>query len=118
MRSLVDIPAAPIRSALAGDGWRIVAVDQPGAWWCRELWHLQSEWSPCSREAFLSFLIDPEYTLEQPKVWAVKASPGRPSEWQSGAGEHTLSFRRGWRNQIPEMIGYLDDLRKRGAVTT
>jgi hypothetical protein len=42
----------------------------------------------------------------------MKASPTIPSQWQSGAGEHTLSFGRGWRNHIPEMIGYLDALRK------
>ena len=111
MRTLMEIPAAPLRSALASDGWRIVAVDRTLAWWCRERWHLQSDWSPRNREAFLSFLLDPEHTLEHPKVWAVKASPTPASQWQSGAGEHTLSFGRGWRSHIPEMIGYLNGLR-------
>lgn len=111
MRTLVDIPAASLRSALASEGWRVVAVDQPIAWWCRECWHLQSTWSPQSREAFLTFLVDPEHKLEPPRVWAMKASPTPPSQWQSGAGEHTLPFGRGWRSHIPEMIGYLDGLR-------
>ena len=112
MRTLVDIPAAPLQSALAESGWAIDTVEEPNVWWCRERWHLRSTWAPQGREAFLSFLVDPfEYKPGDPKVFAVIASASPPAQWQSSPNEHTLYFRRGWRKQVVELIGYLNALR-------
>jgi hypothetical protein len=111
MRTLVDIPSAPIRLAIENGGWRVAAVEEPNVWWCRERWHLRSMWAPQDREAFLSFLVDPEYEPNHPKVFAVKASATPPDEWQSSPQEHTLYFARGWRQQIGDLVGYLSGLR-------
>jgi hypothetical protein len=111
MRTLIDVPAAPIRSALAEAGWRVDSIDAPDVWWCRERWHLRSTRSPGSRQAFLTFLVDPEHKLEAPKIWAVKASPRLPLRWQADADEHALPFRSGWRKEIAGMLGYLNGLR-------
>jgi hypothetical protein len=115
LRTLVDIPAAPLLSALEAGGWRVASVEEPNVWWCRERWHLRSTWSPRDREAFLSFLVDPEYKIGAPNVFAVKASATPPTQWQSSPQENKLYFGRGWRRQIPELIAYLNGLRSQSA---
>lgn len=116
MRTLIEIPAEPIRSALQESGWQIAAVEEPSVWWCRERWHLRSAWSPQNREAYLTFLVDPQDDSNKPKVMGVKASASPPIQWQSSEQEHMLYFGRGWREQLGRLVEYLDGVRNRGPV--
>ena|SRR5215813_8697866 len=111
MSSRASISAAELRSALAKGGWRVEAVQDGDAWWCREWWRLRSTWSPTTTEAYLSFLVDPDNRSRTPKIWAVRASGTPPSQRMDAEGEHTLSFSKSWRGELPTLVRYLGTLR-------
>jgi hypothetical protein len=111
MRTLVDIPAAHLRCALEAGGWCVELVDEPDYWWCRQRWRLRSTRAPLDFEAYIAFLVDAEHRKDVERIWALKASPHIATRWQSGAEEHLLQFRNGWRKDIPAVLGYLDGLR-------
>lgn len=103
---------AEIESRLAKHGWDIVEVeDQALEWWADEIWRLESAWSPAGARAYVTFLIDPQSSNRNRKkgqdVWAVKASPDRPVDWLTGAGEYTLSLGQGWKE---ELAGFFEQL--------
>ena len=109
---------AEIESRLAELGWNIVEVeDQNLEWWADEIWGLESVWSPVGARAYVTFLIDPQSSTRGRKkgqdVWAVKASPDRPVDWLTGAGEYTLSLGRGWKEESANFFEHLAIVRGR-----
>jgi hypothetical protein len=117
LKTDISIPSAELRSAITASGWRIEPFGEIDAWWCRECWHLQSEWAPNEAEAFVTFLTDPlDESNPRRKIWGVKASPRAPDQWQSSSEEHTLSLGGKWREHVPRLISYLNGLRGKGAV--
>lgn len=103
---------AEIESRLAKHGWNLVEVeDEALAWWADEIWRLESAWSPVGARAYVTFLIDPQSLSRERKkwqgVWAVKASPERPVDWLTGAGEYTLSLGRGWEGKLAAFFEHL-----------
>lgn len=105
-----------IRKALTANGWEIAAVEELDAWWCHESWRLRSLWAPHDFGAFLTFLIDPQSETErlqrgEYRVWAVKASRGKPVRWQDAELEFTLPLSGTWQQQMSELIGHLSKWR-------
>jgi hypothetical protein len=111
MSSRASIPAAELRSALAKGGWRVESVEEGEARWCRVSWRLRSTWSPQTTQAYLSFLVDPQDRSRMPKIWAVRASATPPVQRMDAEGEHTLSFSKNWRRELPHLVRYLGALR-------
>jgi hypothetical protein len=85
-------------------------VEEGGEWWCREIWRLQSTWSPRERQAFLTFLTDPMDDTPKPKIWAVQATATRSTSREPD-GSYTLSLGRGWAAELPQLIRQLNALR-------
>jgi hypothetical protein len=113
-----DLPAqqAALREALVERGWEVATVEHPGEWWCHERWHLKSMWRPRNREAFISFLLDPQSEFSQPqagedKVWAAAASGTPLTHWQDAPREATVTLARHWETQLPLLLEYLAKLR-------
>ncbi len=113
---------AAIESQLAKHGWNMVDVeDHALEWWADEIWLLESAWSPVGAHAYVTFLVDPQSSTRNRKkgqdVWAVKASPVRPVDWLTAAGEYTLSIGQGWKEELPDFFGHLAVLRSQGSVS-
>lgn len=116
MKPNISAYHSAIRTALADNGWGIESTDEHDAWWCHELWQLESLWAPRGLKGFLSFLIDPQADAQglqrkEYKVWAVKASRGIPVQWQDSDSELTFSLSGNWRERIPALIAHLDKWR-------
>ncbi len=111
-----------IRGALADHGWDIASVEESDAWWCHQIWRLDSLWAPCGFQTHLAFLIDPQsepQALQQMeyKVWAVKASHRVPTQWQGSDSEPTFSLSGNWQERMPELVGHLDKMRSEESFT-
>jgi hypothetical protein len=105
-----------MREALVERGWEVAAVEHSGDWWCHERWRLKSMWPPRNREAFVSFLLDPQSEFAQPqagehKVWAVTASGTPLPHWQDAPREATVTLVRNWEAQLPLLLECLAKLR-------
>ena len=108
---------AEILTQLPSHGWHVVPLEDYGLeWWADEMWLLESTWSPLGSRAYLTFLVDPQTPHSRTRkkgeaVWAVMASPMKPSAWQSSEGSLTLSFGQGWEKRLAEFFGHLAGLR-------
>jgi hypothetical protein len=108
---------AEILNQLPRHGWRVVPVeDHELEWWADEMLVLESVWSPVGSHAYVTFLVDPQVPHSRTRkkgeaVWAVMASAGKPSAWQSVAQSFTLSFGQGWEQRLGDFFEHLDRLR-------
>jgi hypothetical protein len=109
MRTRQEIPAAELRAALAEAGWEVASVDEGAEWRRRELWRLQSIWSPRDRQAFLTFLTDPMDDSPNPKIWAVLASATGPT--RDAADGYSASFGKEWPTHLSQLVEHLSALR-------
>ena len=72
-----------VEAELAKAGWRVVAREMPATdpWWIDEQWRLESDWSPRTAQAFVTFLVDPQASQTRKsgeEVWAVAITLLRP----------------------------------------
>ena len=72
-----------VEAELAKAGWRVVVREMPvtDPWWIDEQWQLESEWSPRTAHAFVTFLVDPQASQTRKRgeeVWAVAITRLRP----------------------------------------
>jgi len=44
-------------------------------------------------------------------VWAIMASPDKPTSWLQGDGGFTLSLGQGWKSRLPDFFEQLSSLR-------
>ena len=121
MEPNISVQQAALRSAIAAGGWEIAAVERPDDWWCHERWRLRSVWSPRDREAFVTFLIDPESQTAQLqrgdyRVWAAVASAAPLTQWQRAPNDGTVSLARKWESQVPVLIEYLAKVRSNNSL--
>ena len=112
----ISAQQSALRSALSERGWEIVAVESPGDWWCHERWRLRSMWAPREREAFVSFLIEPQSEMSElqsgnARVWAAAASAAPLSRWQDAPAQGMVTFARKWEADVPKLVEYLATLR-------
>ncbi|MEM6650368.1 MAG: hypothetical protein AAF603_08980 [Pseudomonadota bacterium] len=67
----------PLLDKLEQNGWQISPVELASdCWWAKEIWSLQSLWSPVGNKIYLSLLVDPGWegdfnNLPDNAVWAV-----------------------------------------------
>ncbi len=97
-------------------GWRIASEEENLEWWADEIWLLESVWSPVGCQAYVTFLVDPQFDGVRKKgeeVWAVMASPSKPINRINNEDESTLSLGQGWQKRLTEFIDYLTALRQR-----
>jgi hypothetical protein len=66
-------------------------------------------------QAYVTFLVDPQFEGSRTKgeaVWAVMASPAKPMSRLQVEGEFTLSLGQGWKDRLPAFFEHLAALRK------
>ena len=101
-------------SQLPEHGWRVKGSEENLEWWADEMWLLESEWSPVGSRAYVTFLVDPQFDGDRRKgeaVWAVMASPDKPTSRMHVEGEFTLSLGQGWKKRLPDFFEHLSTLR-------
>jgi hypothetical protein len=118
MKPNLPVQQSALRLALTERGWEVAAVESPGDWWCHERWRLRSLWPPRNREAFITFLVEPQSEFSQLQqgnyqVWAAAASAAPLSNWQEPPAGATMTFARKWEAQVPGLMEYLAKLRSR-----
>jgi len=105
-------------------GWDVVLIEEVNLeWWADEMWTLDSFWSPVGSRAYLTFLVDPQFSSlfypQRPRhrkkgeaVWAVAASATMPRERrQAGSTFIFLSLNHGWLDELPSFLKDLSTLR-------
>jgi hypothetical protein len=103
---------------VANQGWLMSPLSENELdWWADEMVRLKSAWSPLSAEAYLTFLVDPQLPSPSQRkrgenVWAVLVSNGKPSNWLGDVNSFTLSLGPGWKKGVPDLIEFLDRLRR------
>lgn len=76
----------PLQHVLEANGWSISSVELASdCWWAKDIWAIQSQWSPVGKTIYLIFLVDPTSThdpnnLPEADVWAVGVSEVIPSD--------------------------------------
>lgn len=115
---------AELLSRLAERGWRVAGVEENLEWWAAEMWRLESVWSPVGSRAYVTFLVAPEAPLlpydktrggGEEFVWAVMASPAKPTSRLRVEGEFTLGLGQGWKEGVPDFFEHLSALRGRSS---
>lgn len=100
-------------------GWRVAGVEENLEWWAHEMWRLESVWSPVGSRAYVTFLVAPDAPIlpydktcrKIETVWAVMASPKKPSDRLSVENQFTLSLGQGWEKELPAFFEHLSMLR-------
>ena len=108
-------------SQLPAQGWRVKGAEENLEWWADEMWLLESVWSPVGSRAYVTFLVDPQFDGDRKKgeaVWAVMASPAKPSSRLNVEGEFTLSLGQGWKKRLPDFFKQLPTLRSQSKETS
>jgi len=98
-------------------GWRVASVEENLEWWADEMWLMESEWSPLRSRVYVTFLVDPQFDGDRRKgeeVWAVMASPAKPTDRLHMEAEFTLSLGQGWKERLPDFFAHLSALRSQG----
>lgn len=106
-------------------GWRVAGVEENLEWWANEMWLLESVWSPVGRRAYITFLVAPDAPIlpydktckKIETVWAVMASPEKPSGRLSVENQFTLSLGQGWEKELPAFFEHLSVLRNQNKDT-
>jgi hypothetical protein len=66
-------------------------------------------------------LVDPQFDGDRKKgeaVWALMASPAKPSSRLDVEGEFTLSLGQGWKKRLPDFFAHLSALRSKSKETS
>ena len=69
-----------LRDALGEKGWELSPVElASGCWWAKEIWMLESTWSPREKRIYLLLLVDPHWeddhnNVPDRAVWSVGLS--------------------------------------------
>ncbi len=106
-------------SQLPEHGWRVAGVEENLEWWANEMWRLESVWSPVGSRAYVTFLVAPDAPIlpydktcrKIETVWAVMASPTKPTDRLSVENQFTLSLGQGWEKELPAFFEHLSMLR-------
>jgi hypothetical protein len=112
----VDMQAqkAELLNQLPEHGWRVKASEENLEWWADEMLVLESEWSPVGSQAYVTFLVDPQFDGDRRKgeaVCAVMASPDKPMSRLEVADKFTLYLGQGWKKTLPDFFAHLSSLR-------
>jgi len=91
---------AELLSQLSENGWRIASIEQNLEWWADEMWLIESTWSPVGSNAYVTFLVDPQFD-------------GVRIDRLNTEDEFTLSLGQGWQKRLPEIIEHLSAIRHR-----
>jgi hypothetical protein len=102
--------AVAIGKTLCSHGWAVAEVEQPfeNEWWAAEIWRIESKWAPQGVHAYLTFLVDPQGGPGD--VWAVCASPERPSGRPTNSGL-TMRLTNVWQQELPVFVNGLSQFR-------
>lgn len=98
-----------LRTILDKEGWSISSVELASdCWWAKEIWALQSNWSPVGKIIYLIFLIDPESSHDpnnpqESVVWAVGASLSIPTSRPVG-DIAVVPVQRDYHKRMPEIV--------------
>lgn len=113
--------AQELFNQLPAHGWSVTNKEECLEWWADEMWRLESLWSPVGSVAYVTFLVDPMSEGDRKKgedVWAVMASPAKPTARLHVAGEFTLSLGQGWKERLPDFFAHLSALRCEGQASS
>jgi len=108
-------------SQLPEHGWQVADEEENLEWWADEMWLLESAWSPIGSRVYITFLVDPQFDGDRKKgeaVWALMASPAKPSSRLDVEGEFTLSLGQGWKKRLPDFFAHLSALRSKSKETS
>lgn len=107
-------PRTELIDQLSKNGWRIASTEENLEWWADEMWLVESKWSPVGSQAYITFLVDPQFDGVRKKgehVWGVMASPSKPIDRLNTERAFTISLSRGWQTYLPDLIAHLIALR-------
>ncbi len=106
---------------LPAHGWRVANQEEELEWWADEMWRLETLWSPVGSVAYVTFLVDPMSEGDRKQgedVWAVMASPAKPTGRLQVEGEFTLSLGQGWKERLPDFFAHLSTLRSQSKASS
>ncbi|MFL6227241.1 MAG: hypothetical protein ACJ741_00520 [Pyrinomonadaceae bacterium] len=107
-----------ILNQLRSQGWEAANLENHALdWWSDEIWRLESVRSPVGRQAYLTFLVDPQINPAGRKkyegVWAVGVTPVKPLSRVEAESKFVLSLGSGWKDELPKLLDYLSAMRAR-----
>lgn len=117
--SCMQTQRTELLNRLPEHGWRVACVADNLEWWASEMWVLESVWSPVGSRAYVTFLVAPDAPIlpydkthrQREAVWAVMASPQKPSSPLQIENQFTLSLGQGWERELPAFFEHLSLLR-------
>lgn len=107
---------SPILYALAKEGWSFIPLELASdCWWAKEIWQLQSEWTPKDATIHLSLLADPMEEVDRNNVpdtaiWAVGLSAKLPHD-RLEAEQILVPIKRRMKEAIAEIVAEASKLR-------
>lgn len=104
-----------ISDQLEINGWEVASIDSDHSdWWAEEVWELHSTWSPIGAKCYLTFLVDPQSNntaKSNAAVWAIGASPNRPSSIAQAHAHGCITFNKQFKNNIEDFLFNLEEIR-------
>ncbi|MEO0774533.1 MAG: hypothetical protein AAFZ04_15295 [Pseudomonadota bacterium] len=106
----------PILDALSKDGWSLTPLELASdCWWAKDIWQLQSEWTPKGATIHLSLLVDPMEEVDgnnvpDTAIWAVGLSTNFPHQ-RSEAEQISVPIKRRMKEATAEVIAEASRLR-------
>lgn len=104
-----------LKQRLEEDGWQVIEEDNTKLdRWASEIWRVESVWSPQGFSLWLTFLVDPQASPENPKdenLWAVGTSRKLPLDQQSAQGKPLLTFGQGWGTRTSQFMSEIARIR-------
>ena len=114
---LIDMSRfAPILDALGKEGWSLMPLELASdCWWAKDIWQLQSEWTPKDAMIHLSLLVDPMEEVDsnnvtETAVWAVGLSANVPHD-RLEAEQILVPIKRRMKEAIAEIVAEAAKLR-------
>ena len=107
---------APILDALSKEGWSFIPLELASdCWWAKDMWQLQSEWTPKDAIIHLSLLVDPMEEVDHSNVpdtavWAVGLSAEAPQD-RLEAEQILVPIKRRMNEAITEITAEASRLR-------
>ena len=106
----------PLCDTLRANGWSISISELPcDCWWAKDIWRLESTWSPTDSHVFMTFLLDPisDHDRNNPpdtNIWAVGISSLMPTERLFNFYD-TIPVRTSFSRAIPNIVKQTEYLR-------
>ncbi len=89
-------PEQKLEDWLAAYGWELEWKEKEELeWWADEIWKLRSVWSPMEAEAYIIFLVDPQWEGNRKKgqgVWGMGGCLNYPRERREAESLATMSY--------------------------